>query len=188
MSEETGVHVHAAHEHAVEHEAEHGDGLAQKVALLTAILATIGALFSYQASSTQTEATLLKNSSIAKQTQAADQWAYFQAQSTKAYIAETAAAQASDPAVKARFAADAARHNAEKTVIQKDAQKLEAQAKAFDDESEQLMRPHHRLARGMTLLQIAVALASITVLTRKKWLFVAALLAAVGGVGVALLG
>jgi Domain of unknown function (DUF4337) len=39
------------------------------------------------------------------------------------------------------------------------------------------------MALGVTLMQVAVALASITVLTRKQWLFVGAL--AFAGVGVA---
>jgi uncharacterized membrane protein YccC len=34
----------------------------------------------------------------------------------------------------------------------------------------------------MTLIQIAISLASITVLTRKKWLFLVAGIAAAGGV------
>jgi len=44
------------------------------------------------------------------------------------------------------------------------------------------MHPHHRLAQSMTLIQIAISLASITVLTRKKWLFAMAGVAAVGGI------
>ena len=44
------------------------------------------------------------------------------------------------------------------------------------------MVPHHKLAQAMTLIQIAISLASITVLTRKKWLFGIAAVAALGGV------
>ena len=47
MSE--GFHVHGAHEHELEHRAQHGDDFAGKLAVTTAILATLGALFSYQA-------------------------------------------------------------------------------------------------------------------------------------------
>jgi hypothetical protein len=43
------------------------------------------------------------------------------------------------------------------------------------------MHPHHKLAQAMTLIQIAISLASITVLTRRKWLFVVAGVAAAGG-------
>jgi len=44
------------------------------------------------------------------------------------------------------------------------------------------MHPHHKLAQAMTLIQIAISLASITVLTRKKWLFGVAAVAAAGGI------
>ncbi len=44
------------------------------------------------------------------------------------------------------------------------------------------MHPHHKLAQAMTLVQIAISLASITVLTRKRWLFYVAGAAAAGGI------
>lgn len=43
------------------------------------------------------------------------------------------------------------------------------------------MHPHHHLAQAMTLIQIAISLASITVLTRARWLFAVGAIAAVGG-------
>jgi len=52
MSED-GFHVHGAHEHEVEHRAQEGPGLAQSVAIFTAVLATIGAIVSYQGGATQ---------------------------------------------------------------------------------------------------------------------------------------
>ena len=91
--------VPSPHEHALEEAAERErDGLAQKVALMTAILSTVGALINYQSGNAQTEAMFLKNESILKQAQASDQWAYYQAKSTKAHIAGVAAALAAEPA------------------------------------------------------------------------------------------
>jgi predicted RNA methylase len=43
-----------------------------------------------------------------------------------------------------------------------------------------LMHPHHELAQAMTLAQIAISLASITALTRRRWLFGVAAIAAAG--------
>jgi hypothetical protein len=51
--------------------------LAQRIALMTAILATIGTLISYQSGSAQNEAMFLKNQSILKQAEASDQFACF---------------------------------------------------------------------------------------------------------------
>ena len=64
MSED-GFHVHGPHDHAVEH-AAHSSGVpfSGRVAVMTAIFATVGALFGYMAGATQNEALLYKNESI----------------------------------------------------------------------------------------------------------------------------
>jgi hypothetical protein len=59
MSE--GFHVHGAHDHAVEHQAQSGDSLAGQIAIFTAILASVGAIVSYQGGDTQNQAMLFKN-------------------------------------------------------------------------------------------------------------------------------
>lgn len=159
------------HEHAVEEAAEHeSDGLAQRVALMTAILSTIGALISYQSGSAQNEAMFLKNQSILKQAEASDQWAYYQSKSTKSHLDEAMAALATAPELKAHFLSDRDREDKAKAEIQREAKKLQAESRKLGEESEAKLRPHERMALGLTFIQIAVALAAITVLTRKRWL------------------
>ncbi len=175
----SGFHVHGEHEHAVEHHA-HMPGLGQSVAIFTAVLSTLGAMLSYQGSLTQVEAMLLKNEAVLRKTQASDQWNYYQAKSTKAHLMSVAADLA-PPAKAERFRKEAARYEEEKKEIKKEADLLEKEFKHASEESERLMAPHHRLAQALTLLQIAISLASITVLTRKKWLFGLAGVAALGG-------
>ena len=59
--------VPSPHEHELEEAVEKKrHGLTQKIALMTAVLATIGALISYQSGSAQNEAMFLKNQSILK--------------------------------------------------------------------------------------------------------------------------
>ena len=50
------------------------------------------------------------------------------------------------------------------------AEKLEADAHEFDRMSEAQMHQHHRWAQATTALQVAIALAAIALLTKKKWL------------------
>jgi hypothetical protein len=51
------------------------------------------------------------------------------------------------------------------------ADKIEAESKATWDKSEdEQMHQHHRWAQATTVLQVAIALAAIALLTRKKWL------------------
>src|SRR3954454_7954437 len=86
-----GFHVHGPHDHALEHEAQaEPQGLAGRLAVATAVIATIGALFSYMGGLTQANAGLLKNDSAIKKTEASNQWNYYQAKSSKQNLAELA--------------------------------------------------------------------------------------------------
>src|SRR5215472_2705111 len=91
MSEE--FEVRGAHEEALDHAAEAGasDPFAGRIAVLTAILSTIGAVFGYQGGATQNEALLLKNEAGIHKTEAANQWAFYQAKAQREAIAELAA-------------------------------------------------------------------------------------------------
>ena len=178
MSEE--FHVHGAHDHAVEHQAHGGDSLAGYVAIFTAILASIGAVVSYQGGDTQNQAMLFKNEAVLKKAQASDQWSFYQAQSNKGHLMELAADIA--PAGKrGYYRAQIEKYENNKKQIMLKAEALEAESEQADQISEHTMHPHHKLAQAMTMIQIAISLASITVLTRRKWLFAVAGVAAAGG-------
>lgn len=192
MAEED-FEVPSPHEHAVEHAAGHGHGgehtsLAQRVALTTAILATIGALFSYQSGANQNKALFLKNESIQKQAEATDQWSYYQARSTKEHLNRIGSLLSNDPKVKGELSKQAQHEATEKEKAKNTAEGLEAEAHKLSQESEEVLRPHERMALGMTFIQIAIALASITVLTRKRWLFIGSLASAAVGIVVAMTG
>lgn len=191
MSEHVGVHVHAAHEEMVHEMAEHeggGEGLAQRVAIVTALLATIGALFGYEAGEVSTEAMLLKNDSISAQARASDLWAEYQAKSTREFLSKNLSMIASDDAQKTKLSAEGDRYGKEKGDISVKAKEFEDSAKEANEKAEARIVPHERMALGVTLMQVAVALASITVLTRKTWLFYGALAFAAVGVGVSTWG
>ena len=163
--------VPSPHEHELEEAVEkERDGLTQNIALMTAILATIGALISYQSGSAQNEAMFLKNQSILKQAEASDQWAFYQAKSMKGHLDEAVAALSSTPEIKARYLADKGKEDNEKTEVQSAAQKLQAESRKLGEESEAKLKPHERLALALTFIQIAIALAAITVLTKRRWL------------------
>ena len=49
-------------------------------------------------------------------------------------------------------------------------EKLEAISSDWDKQSDNAMHSHHQWALAMTAIQIAIALAAITLLTRKSWL------------------
>jgi uncharacterized protein DUF4337 len=180
MAEE-GFEVHGPERHHVEHSAQAGDRLAARVAMMTALLSTAGAWFSYQGGFTQNEAMMYKNEAVLKRTEASDQWAFYQAKSNKQHLSELASVLV--PADKrASFESEAERYKKEKKEIQAKAEALEAETKHFNELSEHAMHPHHRLALATTFIQIAISLAAITVLTRKVWLVWGALAAAAIGI------
>lgn len=187
-------HVHGPHDHAVEHEAggSHGEGhgqghgvgagFAQWVAIFTAVLATVGAIVSYQGGEAQNEALYFKNEAVLKKADASNQWAYYQAKSTKQNLSELAEQLATAPEAKAKYAEEAKRYKAEKDDIRKKAEGLEKESADADKKSQSALHPHERLAQAMTFIQIAISLAAICVLTRKRWMLGVASGAAVIGI------
>jgi hypothetical protein len=170
MSED-GFHVHGPHDHAMEHAAEggHGDKFTNQIAMITAIIATVGAMFSYMGGATQANAGLYKNNAAIKKTEASDQWNFYQAKSTKQALAELARDLAPEDK-KLSYQAKVDRYDKEKAEIKAGAEKLEATATQWDQQSDEQMHQHHRWAQSTTALQVAIALAAIALLTRKKWL------------------
>ncbi|AZC27693.1 MULTISPECIES: DUF4337 domain-containing protein [Pseudomonas] len=170
MTEE--FEVPSPHEKHLEHVSEHAharsDGFASKIAVMTAIMATIGALLSYQAGSSESLAAMDKNNAAMKKTEAANQWNYYQAKSSRQNLAELAT---HIPGVDAKhYGIEAQRYQKEKEAVRLKAEALEAQAQDWDEQSEAALHQHHRWAQAMMAIQIAISMAAITLLTRKQWL------------------
>ncbi len=177
-----GFHVHGPHDHELEHAGAHGDShqasasgetgrrnMTSQIAVFTAVIDTVGAIFSYMGGLTQANAGLYKNNAGMKKTEASNQWNYFQSKSTKQSLAEFARDMASDER-KPDWQAKVSRYEQEKAEILLVAQKLEADATDWDQKSEAQLHQHHRWAQATTALQVSIALAAMALLTRKKWL------------------
>lgn len=181
---EHGFHVHGPHDHAVEHAAHGNDSFSNNIAVMTAILATVGAMFGYQGGATQNDAAMFKNNAAIEKTKAANSWNYYQAKSNKQNLAELAMVL---PGVdREQYKAEVARYKGEKDGIKKEAEALDAKADEWNHQSDAKMHTHHQWALATTAEQIAISLAAITLLTRKKWLMMAAY--AVAAVGILLGG
>ena len=181
-----GFHVHGPHEHEIEHAQQGGHGanggMINQIAMFTAIIATVGALFGYMGGATQANAGLYKNNAAIKKTEASNQWNFFQAKSTKQSLAEVSRDLTLREDEKSKYQAKIDRYEKEKNDIKAGADKLEAQASAWDKSSDEQMHQHHRWAQATTVLQVCIALAAIALLTRKKWLEYA--MFAAGAIGV----
>jgi hypothetical protein len=163
-----GFHVHGPHDHEVEHAAQHEPtGMAGQIAVVTAVIATIGALFAYEGGATQANAGLYKNEAAIKKTEASNQWNFYQAKSGKQNLSELALEMVPE-ARKPFYTDEIKRYKAEKAEIKLAAEKLEKEYKEWDDKSAEQMHQHHRWAQATTALQVAIAMAAIALLTKSK--------------------
>ena len=171
MSDED-FHVHGVHDHAIEHAAEHGggDSLAGRVAVLSAVLATFGALMTFAGGDTQAKAQLYKNSASITKTKANDEWNYYQAKGVKHNLAEFGANMSTRPDQIQAYKGEAERYRKDQADIKARAEKLEEEVKDWDEKSDEQMHLHHRWAQATTILQVAIAVAAIALLTRRRWM------------------
>jgi hypothetical protein len=167
--EEAEVPLEGLHEH-VQHSAEHSREVwISWVALSTAILAVLAAIAGLLSGKHANEAMM-------SQIEASDQWSYYQAKSIKASVldAKMSLATAADEKDKAK----AARYEEEQSEIKKDAEQKELEAKSN-------FHRHEIYARSVTMFQIAIAIAAISALTKKRKFWMVSLL--FGAVGCAFL-
>ena len=141
--------------------------MAGQIAVVTAVIATVGAMFAYVGGATQANAGLYKNDAAIKKTEASNQWNFYQAKSGKQNLSELALEMVPE-ARKPFYVDEVKRYKAEKAEIKTAAEKLEKESNACDDKSAEQMHQHHRWAQATTALQVAIAMAAIALLTKSK--------------------
>lgn len=174
---DSGIHIphHAHHGHEA-------NSLDQWVAIFTAILAALGAVLSYQGSHLMNEVLLQKNEAVLMKAHATDQWNYYQAVSTKTHLMELAETLA--PAAKTGgFEDKITKYKAQKASIKVAADNYERASAKANAEAARLSAPHEKMALAIILFQIAVALASVTALTKRAWLMSVAAVCGLAGIG-----
>jgi hypothetical protein len=149
--EEAEVPLEDLNEH-IHHSAEHGASWVSWVALSTAVLAVLAAITGLLSGGRVNEAMM-------KQIEASDQWAYYQAKGIKAAVLDAKISVAGQP--NEQDHAKAERYQEEQNEIQKEATEKETEAKASFHE-------HEVFSRGVTMFQIAIAVAAISALTAKR--------------------
>jgi len=159
-----------------------GDGFAGKVAVLIAILATLGTMFGFIGSASHNNASLYKSNAAIDKTSAANAWAHYQAKSGRQALAELAAAM---PGVdQAFYREQVRRYGQEKETIRKEAERYEASSSQWNDLSDKEIHRHRQWSAASVAQQVAISLAAISLLSRRTWLLV--LTSAVAAFGVTL--
>ena len=142
-------HLHEQTHHAAK---ERGERWISWVALSTAILAVLAAIASLLSGEHANEAML-------NQIEASSQWSYYQAKSIKAAVLDAKVAFTGTPDESDQ--SKRARYEKEQQEIKSEAEHKEAAAKSY-------FHKHEVFARGVTMFQIAIAIAAISALTRKR--------------------
>jgi hypothetical protein len=159
--EEAEVPLEHLHEH-VQESAQHSRATwISWVALSTAVLAVLAAIAGLLSGSHANEAMM-------NQIQASDQWSYYQAKSIKSAVLDAKIS----PDEKDR--AKVAKYEEEQAEIKAEAEKKESEARAN-------FHRHEVFARGVTMFQIAIAVAAISALTRKRRFWIVSLVFGAAG-------
>src|SRR5438552_1823121 len=163
--EESEVPLEHLHEHVKETAEHSGAAWISWVALSTALLAVLAAI-----------AGLLSgryvNEAMMDQIEASDQWSYYQSKSIKASVLDAKMSLAGTPNESDQSKLD--RYEKEQEEIKSEAERKEAAAKSN-------FHKHEVFARGVTMFQIAIAIAAISALTKRPRFWIVSLL--FGGVG-----
>ena len=184
--------AHESMEHA-EH-AEHGSGENKKIALLIAVIALCLALSETLGKGAQTE-------SISKNVEASNLWAFFQAKSIRRTSVQTAAEQGklnlattTDEAAKAALQKQiddwqktAARYRSEPETGE-GSEQLSERAKHAEHERDEATAKYHHFELASAAFQIAIVLASATIITSIAALAWVSGLVTLAGIAMTLLG
>jgi len=135
------------------------------VALSTAILAVLAAIASLLSGEHANEAMM-------SQIEAADQWSYYQSKSIKAAVLDAKTAFTVRLTNRIKRSSRVTRKEQEE--IRSEGTHTQAMAKSY-------FHKHEVFARGVTMFQIAIAIAAISALTRRRRFWIVSLLFGAGG-------
>jgi hypothetical protein len=168
MSVNEELHEHAEHAH---------DRFSRRAAAAMAMIAAVLAVVAVAGHMTTTEELLA-------QQKASDQWAYYQAKSLRRYQSEVAhEILAQLPGAGAAQAAARFRANQER--YEREGEQIKGQATEFERDSALLGHRALRLHYGEVLLEMAIVLSSLAILTRRGAFLLAGVSSAVIGLGLA---
>jgi hypothetical protein len=179
MSDDVAMDSHEHREHA-EHAAH--DPFLQRVSVTIALLAVISATISSLENNQASEAIAARNEAVLHQDKASDSWAFFQAKTIKeamfAIAADNGGARAKD------YRSEATRHKGAIDGAKAQAESEEAKSAASEKRGDELEARAHRLSMSETFSHVAIAVATIAIVTQRRWPWLAAI--GIGGVAIAI--
>jgi hypothetical protein len=172
-----------ARESAERAEEAQKDAFNSQVTMTIAVMAVIAAIGASLETSEGDKTIVAKNDAVLEQAQATDQWNEFESKSVKKNIYQVAADQGGPKS--AAYAKVVAQNTADQQKVMAEAKAFEAKRHEFSEVAEIHERRHGRLTIGSTLLHMAIAIATLSVILHRRWPWLTAMALTAVGLGIA---
>lgn len=164
---------------------KHGSG-PRWVPISAAVVAVMAALATLGTNQRSTQALIAKNQAIVLFTRSSDAYNYYQSKSIKEEIYQAAILTHPSSAQAAQRVVD--REHATKQLVLQKASALEKQAEASDEVSQRFIHSHDTMEIGVTFLEVAIVILSISSVVGTLVLPIVAAAATAVGIGIVLAG
>jgi hypothetical protein len=182
VTHDPALDAHEHREHA-EHAAHERDGFISRVSITVAVLAVLAAAAGSLETVEAGAAITASSEAVLAQDKATDAWNEYQADSLKKHVYGIAAGAGGAHA--GEYQAVAQEQTEKQGEVRRRAQEDEAERDRLMAESRSHERRHHWLTVAATLLEIAIAICTVAIVTRKRSFWAGSL--ALGAAGVAVL-
>jgi F0F1-type ATP synthase assembly protein I len=153
-----------------------------RAALTAAVLAVLAAIGSLLSGHAANDAILVQSEGILYQSQASDQWSYYQAKNIRqnlyeankdivSVIASKLPGETADDTEKTNKHFDSLieKYKGDKEEIKKKAEELEEKANEKRQESDRAFAKHQRYSLGVAAFQVGIVLSSVTIMVVNAW-------------------
>jgi hypothetical protein len=158
------------------------DSFNSLVTMTIAVMAVVAAISASLETSEGDKTIVAKNDAVLQQNQATDSWNEYEAKSVKKNIYQVAADQGGPKA--AGYAKVVAQNSADQQRIMALAKGFEEKRRQYSEVAEVHERRHGRLTIGSTLLHMAIAISTLSIILHRRWPWIAALALTAGGLGI----
>ena len=160
------------------------DSFNTKVTLTIAVMAVIAAIGGSLETREGDETIIAKNDAVLQQNQATDAWNEYEAKSVKKNIYAIAADQPGPR--QAAYAKVVAQNSSDQKQLAQKAKGFEEARRTYTEVAEVHERRHGRLTIAATLLHMAIAISTLSIILHRRWPWIAAIALTGVGMGIAL--
>ena len=177
-------HAEKAHEHLE----GTSDPVLRYVPLVAAALAVCAGLSSLYANRLSESMLLRAQAAVLDQTQAADTWNEYEANSLKAHVESAAQVLTADPATRRRLHDEEGKYRKRQQPLMVEAKRLESERTAALSTVDSLEAKKFDFDVAIALFQISIVLASISAMTKRSPLFLVGFLGGLIGLAFCVVG